>query len=328
MVSDPPDPAPVEERSPSEEDPPSVPQPSGWPQINLDLKDVLGVLSVVGLVIYGSVRFADTAFYARLGTSPDDVGISYATTLSRVAGPVVLLAALVIALFFAVQLEKEHSTGLRVLCLLVLGLAAVVTLGELIPATPRFRLVDINIVPVVVTIVVVAVSAKWPPANSRRLRTALRPGTPQFWVVLGMTTVILFGLAGVTGYREAGYLRDSVPVVGISPLPCGCDAIFNHDVSLPWVSGTQGFYGVEATPVLVEWVGSEPPPRDLPPRSRPCPPRVEEYNVNPVCAGAYELGESDGVVILFDPVTNTSVAVPTSSVILSTSSQLRPFHEN
>ena len=49
------------------------------------VQDWAPTVTLIALVIYGSARFGDAVFYARLGTNPDAVGLNYAVTLSRVA---------------------------------------------------------------------------------------------------------------------------------------------------------------------------------------------------------------------------------------------------
>jgi hypothetical protein len=49
------------------------------------------LLAVLALLIYGAVRIANAAFYARLGVAPEEVGLSYSAILSRAIGSIILL---------------------------------------------------------------------------------------------------------------------------------------------------------------------------------------------------------------------------------------------
>jgi hypothetical protein len=66
------------------------------------LDHVTGTLTVAGLVVYGLVRLGIDAFYSRLGVTAEDVGLTYAATLSRAAlGLLVAFVAALLAVGFA-----------------------------------------------------------------------------------------------------------------------------------------------------------------------------------------------------------------------------------
>lgn len=290
--------------APPEEPPASKSSGSEWNSLlrQVSGKDILGFLGVVGLAVYGSVRFADTVFYARLGTTPDSVGISYSETLSRVAGPVALLTALVLTTALCVRLKG--SLSLFLMCLM--AAITVISLGVLLPL-PQVRLFGRSLVPIILTLLIIFLAA----GKSTRY-VAFKEGVQKdkrwLLVLLGFALVIVFGLAGITGYREAGYLLGARWDAQTSPLPCGCVQYGGYDLSFPWLGGSQGFYGIEAQPVTVQWVGSGPKPKALP-------------------ETVFYLGESDGIDVLFDPGSNQSVSVPAISVLLTAKSVLKGFNE-
>jgi hypothetical protein len=69
--------------------------------------DILPIaLPVSGLLLYGALAMGNTYFYEELGTSPEEVGLNYATTIARSLGLVVVIAfatalAIAGAVFFA-----------------------------------------------------------------------------------------------------------------------------------------------------------------------------------------------------------------------------------
>jgi hypothetical protein len=105
--------------------------------------------------------------------------------------------------------------------------------------------------------------------------------------------VLLFGYAGITGYLAAGYVLDG------KPLPCSCSKLFGHNIALPWVSGSEGFLGVQADEAEVRWATNSDRPRDALPR-RPI-----------------YLGTADELVALYDPDRNAVVRVPVADVVLT-----------
>jgi uncharacterized membrane protein len=49
------------------------------------------VIPAIGVLLYGALNIAYSLFYGRLGVSPEDVGLGYATTLSRSTGFVLVV---------------------------------------------------------------------------------------------------------------------------------------------------------------------------------------------------------------------------------------------
>jgi hypothetical protein len=65
-----------------------------WPWLS---KNPVAAVTLLGLAVYGVQRFGADLFLGRLGFSPDDVGLSYSTSISEA-----VLAALLFAFFFVV----------------------------------------------------------------------------------------------------------------------------------------------------------------------------------------------------------------------------------
>jgi hypothetical protein len=61
------------------------------------INNPLVALTILGLLLYAAFAIPATVFYARLGTTPSEVGYTYATVLSGST-----LGALAIALFFLI----------------------------------------------------------------------------------------------------------------------------------------------------------------------------------------------------------------------------------
>src|SRR5262249_41216144 len=72
-----------------------------------DFEAWTAVLTLFALAIYGAARFGDTAFYARLGTDPDTVGMNYGVTLARVATTVAVAGAALLTLFLFGRLDAK-----------------------------------------------------------------------------------------------------------------------------------------------------------------------------------------------------------------------------
>jgi hypothetical protein len=70
------------------------------------------VLSAVGTVLFGYLSIGYSEFYGRLGTSPDDVGLTYVSTLTHSAGLVVLVAV-VAALSARVYVRRRLMRQLK-----------------------------------------------------------------------------------------------------------------------------------------------------------------------------------------------------------------------
>jgi hypothetical protein len=258
------------------------------------LHDALEALTLAALVVYGAVHFADYAFYARLGVSPEDVGLDYARTLAKVAIGFVLLAATVALLLTAgAQLAAKDDHGrMRGLLgwlggMLALGMGSVLLL-TLLPPVPRLLVFAVS-----GGIIVLGAYLD----EARRVRLLRWAWTLDLSrkLMLGATgLVLIFGLAGVGGYHAAGYVR-----AGETP-PCGCTKLFGHNVALPWLSGSRGFMGVQAERAEVAWVN----PANHPAHALP--------------TDALYLGSADEMVALYDVARAMTVRIPAQSVTVAT----------
>jgi len=263
-------------------------------------QDILGWLTLGALVVYGSVRFADSAFYSRLGTSPDAVGLDYAATLSRVAGVVVLFLATVMLIAGLGRLvEKEISFALLLLTLVV-GAIGVAVFGVLLP--PSQHVHGFNWVALLLVISIFAVSTSFDSKPLKALRSSLHQSRMRRIVAGALVVVAIFGLSGLSGYRSAGYLIEG------KSLPCGCVRFMRWNMSLPWASGSEGFLGVDAPPVKVRWVDA----------ARTSPKFPENL---------FYLGSAGGVDVFFDPVAGMIENIPADAVVVYASGHTVGFTE-
>lgn len=247
----------------------------------------LEVLTLSALVIYGAVRFADAAFYARLGVSPDDVGLDYARTLGKVAAGVLLLLASVVLLAWSGWFASgSKPVRVRIPAWFLAGSTGVTLLGALLPPTPRWLLM------LIAGAIGVLGALLRDLYNEGRLHRWPRPGRAALALIAAVAIVVVFGLSGLIGYRAAEYVRDG------KPLPCGCSKLFGHNVALPWVSASKGFLGVEADEVDVTWVTKSDRP------SEPLP-------KHPIY-----LGTADGLVALYDADRDMVVRIPATEIAI------------
>jgi hypothetical protein len=257
------------------------------------LHDALEALTLVALVMYGAVHFADAAFYARLGVSPDEVGLDYARTLAKVAVGFVLLAATVALLFVAgAHLAKDDHGRFRGLlrslgALLVLWVGSVLLL-TLLPPAPRWMVITASVG-------TIGLGAYLNEARRSRLLRWLGALDLTRALTLGAIGIVaVFGLAGLAGYRAAGHVRD-----GETP-PCGCTKLFGHNLAMPWLSGSRGFMGIQVERAEVAWVN----PRNHPAQTLP--------------TDALYLGSADQMVALYDVSHEMTVRIPAQAVTVAT----------
>jgi hypothetical protein len=67
----------------------------GWVEAN-----PLAAVSILGLLTYGLVRLAQGLFYQSLGTTPEEVGLTYARTLTYSLYGLVLLVGIYVVIYF------------------------------------------------------------------------------------------------------------------------------------------------------------------------------------------------------------------------------------
>jgi uncharacterized membrane-anchored protein len=271
-----------------------------------DFQSWTAVVTLSALAIYGAARFGDRAFYARLGTDPDTVGLNYGVTLARVATSVVVAGAGVVALFscgrhFAKPADEKGNQGPWAklffgLCLVMAFILSFLLLVLVIPTT---------LVPIVqlrgclaLALVGVLCLAGYGYEKARRKAGSFDP--LRSIVGFAIAIVLLFGFAALTGYQSAGHIMRG------QPLPCPCISFFGRNVTLPWSSGTNGFLGIIAEQAKITWIG--------PGRS-------------PVPGFAIFLGGSNDSVVLFDVTTQHTLIVSNTDVIVTPFSNLTGWNE-
>lgn len=274
--------------------------------VKFDLQKWAAAGSLLALGIYGAARFGDAAFYARLGTNPDAVGLDYSVTLSRVATTIAVSGASLLALVYrsriSARIEEPPGSQRRarlaisaVTLVLTLALSALLFLLFVPPTL-------VSSVHVRGSIALVCVSLVWlvgylyEKADWR----ASSLHQHQFIVAAALGVVVLFGASALTGYHAAGY------VIRGQPLPCPCAKLFGHNLTLPWSSGSSGFLGLQAEVAAVTWIG---------PGQSPLP------------AQATLLGTADGSAVLYDSATRRTMIVPAADVLLSPQSNLIGWNE-
>jgi hypothetical protein len=82
-------------------------------------KDIVALLTIAGLVLYGALVVTYNEFYQALGVKTSDVGLTYTTVLSGAAGLAVILAAVVGFAVLVAQFFKRLF-GWRRLWILIL----------------------------------------------------------------------------------------------------------------------------------------------------------------------------------------------------------------
>ena len=269
------------------------------------VQDWAPTVTLIALVIYGSARFGDAVFYARLGTNPDAVGLNYAVTLSRVATVMAVAGAGMLAIILVGIIYRHTSdrraTSFFLTMLIVLGIAAVGYLGLLlvmllIPASVPFFLRELIAVLIVVLLYVIGYNYKaeeqWIAKQER-----FRPGV----ILVGsLSAVVIVAVSGLAGYRSAGYVMRG------ELLPCPCVSAFNHNMTLPWSTGTSGLLGLTADQASITWVG--PGKRKVP-------------------TSAILLGGSDGNLVFYDPAAQRTITVPSTDVVVQTEGHFVGWNE-
>jgi hypothetical protein len=276
-----------------------------------DFQRWTALVTLLALAIYGAARFGDTAFYARLGTDPDTVGLNYGITLSRVGTTTAVASASVLALFLFGTLrarpkaELEHhypfsklffSAALVIALALSTLLLALIIPPELIPMV-RIR----GCVALVCSFGLLEAGYQWKKAELKaRSVDARSVNQIRSIIAIAIAVVVLFGAAAITGYHSAGYITQG------QLLPCPCINFFGHNITLPWSSGTNGFLGIKAEKAKIQWIGTG---RSAVPES------------------AIFLGSSNSSVVLYDTSTQRVLIVPSSDVIVIPLSNLTGWNE-
>lgn len=271
-----------------------------------DLQTWTGLVTLFALAIYGAARFGDTAFYARLGTDPDTVGLNYAITLSRVATTIAVASASVIALFLFGTLsarpkeDRGHQGPVsKVFYLIALVIAIILSTLLLVLIIPP-ELISIvkirGIVALACSFGLVYAGYMWKKADLKG-RSVNQTRTV---IAIAMAVVVLFGAAALTGYHSAGYIMKN------QLLPCPCISVLGHNITLPWSSGTNGFLGIKAEEAEIQWIGT---------------------GRRAVPITAVFLGGSNSSVVLYDTNSGKVLIVPSSDVIVIPLSNLTGWNE-
>lgn len=268
-------------------------------------------MTLFALAIYGAARFGDTAFYARLGTDPDTVGLNYGITLSRVATTIAVASASVLALFLFGALyarpkeelgrqgpfSKLFFSGALVISFIFSTLLMILIIPpELIPMV-KIR----GVVALLCSFGFLKAGQLWKKADLKKADLKGRSARQTRSVIaIAMAVVVLFGAAAITGYHSAGYIMQD------QLLPCPCVNVFGHNITLPWSSGTNGFLGIKAEQAEIRWIGTGP--RAVP-------------------ESAIFLGSSNSSVVLYDTSIQRVLIVPSSDVIVIPLSNLTGWNE-
>jgi len=169
-------------------------------------QEFLGAISLLAVIVYGAVRFADAAFYSRLGTSPSAVGLNYAETLSRVAGAMVLFVAVAVILLVVGNYAFRDGTpvSLGLLASLIAGAFCISILRVLLPPSPGLG--NFRVIPTLLALAIYFAGASPDLRPIVRARKALKTSRRVQAMCVAVVAVVVFGLAGLSGYRSAGDL--------------------------------------------------------------------------------------------------------------------------
>jgi hypothetical protein len=272
-----------------------------------DFQTWTAFLTLFALAIYGAARFGDAAFYARLGTDADTVGLTYGVTLARVATSVAVTGSSILVLFLSGRLRVRSKNELgsqrpwnKLFSLIALVFGAILSFLLLILIIPP------QLIPVAPIRNLVALGCACGIFVAGMRYEKVRRETKSFTsihsaITVAMALVLLFGVSAITGYRSASYIMRG------QPLPCPCVNILGYNITLPWSSGTNGFLGIKAELASVRWIGPG------------------KSTISPF---AILLGESNSSVVLFDMDSQTVKIVPGDEVIVSPTSNLTGFDEH
>jgi hypothetical protein len=250
--------------------------------------------TIGAIAVYGAARFGASTFYARLGTTPDAVGLDYVRTLSRVSSAVVLgLSSIVLVLATGGWFRKKSSSPLRWGLLFVCVVFSWIVILTLLPLQTPGRVISF------VFVWLVAAAGYNSRATLGEIRQRFR-AHPLTWIAAAVLAT--FTTTGIIGYRSAQYVMDG------NTLPCGCTRLGPWNIALPWASGSPGFLGVDVSKADLTWVGTTAQNKDLP-------------------TSAIYLGTSDGEAVFYDAETGSSFSVPTEAVVIRVMPDVHPWKE-
>lgn len=281
----------------------------------LDMAQGTGaLLALLALIAYGAVRIANGAFYARLGVTPEEVGLSYAVILSRAIGSLILLLVSITLMSTAIlSTEEDDSTPWQIFLRILFFLLGVIVLRALIPSQLFHGLV----VAVIFFLSVLAVrrhrssdsspSQEGSPATNvpgsndsaqehSETRTQVNHGllqrsTQAWWIAV--IVILTFSFAATLGYQSAR------PVLEGEPVDCTCVAVFGvATLGFPWLSGSAGFLGIQTEEGRLEWIdGKKPGAPELPGSD-----------------SMVYLGANNGMIVVYDAENQQSLRYPVEAV--------------
>ncbi|KAB1977848.1 hypothetical protein [Streptomyces triticiradicis] len=199
-----------------------------------------GVTSLAGIALYGSVHFADAAFYARLGLTPEDVGLDPAVTLGRVAVSFMLIGvALFIATLPAVVFFQRTSFPWLLIALVGATLGNLLLVVLFAPSSGAGRLLlaaaEFLFILAALTVREIGLSVLLDKVKEKKMEAVM---------FASFIVICMFVAAGSVGFRAA-YDIESRATSKLSP---GL-----NPESFPG-AGRLGLLGVEAKPANIVWV--------------------------------------------------------------------------
>jgi hypothetical protein len=89
------------------------------------LQTCTGLLTLLGIGLYGAIRFGQQQFYDSLGSTPEEVGLTYGATLSRAAAvsAAIMTALVVVASQSAITARWSFHSWFRMVLTIVLWVA-------------------------------------------------------------------------------------------------------------------------------------------------------------------------------------------------------------
>jgi hypothetical protein len=172
------------------------------------------LLSLLGIGLYGAVRFGQQIFYNELGLAPEEVGLSYASSLSRAA---VIVAAVSSVFLLGVSINViadslSRGQELRIGGLVAQILAFLVTMAAWIPIS-IFVWGDIEYIGIgAVLSLLVAFTLPLFRGNLNLNTFARRPALAI--MVISLVTVGGFVLSGTTAHLSATAVKEGKEISG------------------------------------------------------------------------------------------------------------------